>query len=421
MRDHRIKLRDPIPVERIEVSHKNIGPRVVAFWILVVIAVVAIALGIYFWLRTEKGWQVVEPRSSAKTNCSNEFRFYYYVNGKSSDNRAELRAAQDKYTELTVTMYELFSPYDDISDVRNVYYINRNLNEPIYIDSVLYKAFEKVSSSRFIYGAPVQAFYESLCSSRDDTAASLYDPARNSEAKAFYEKILAFANDENHVNIELLGDNKIILHVSEEYVAYAKENEIKNFIDFSYYKNAFIIDHMVEELNSIGLTSGLIVSYDGYTRTLSEQNCIFDIYSKLGNSYHQISQAKLSKSFSAIALHSYATSGIDGALHYVYKDGTTAHAYFDMNDAMSKCANDCFVVYSSSKNCADLIDFAYPVWVADTFDKSALAAYGAEDVYYAYAEETTTHYSDSALTVELPKDTEDRAYYATLDSTVAKS
>ena len=88
------------------------GLRLGFFIFFLILAIVGIGLGIYFAVRQESGWQLVEPRDSAKTNCSDEFNFYYYLNGKASENKTESKAVQNKYTELTVTAYQLFTPYE---------------------------------------------------------------------------------------------------------------------------------------------------------------------------------------------------------------------------------------------------------------------------------------------------------------------
>lgn len=403
------------PVESVEVSTKHFGIRSVLFIIAFLVAVAGISLGIYFMVRTESGWQLVTPRSSAKTNCSSEFSFYYYVDGRSSANKKELTAAQNKYTELCVTAYELFTPDESISGTNNVYYINRHANEEIVVDERLYNAFASVVASRFIYGAPVQSLYEALCDADEDWRAAEYDPAKTDAVRVYYNSILSFARDANHVSVELLGDNKIILHVSEEYQAFAAANGIVNFIDFAYYKNAFIIDYMVDELRSAGLTNGLLISYDGYTRTLSTQNCSFDIYASVSGKLYNSGLAKMTSNFASISLRSFIGSQMDKRLHYQYADGTYAHCYFDMDDGIGKCSTVGFTVYSSAKKCADLLQYIYPIWIADTFDATALSSYKDDFVYYVYSDGADAHYSDANLSIEMRDDVEGIEFKAIKD------
>ncbi|MBR1747149.1 MAG: hypothetical protein IJ735_02920 [Clostridia bacterium] len=393
-----------LPVEHVEVNHKHVGLRLFFFIFFVAVAIVGIALGVYFLTRSESGWETVTVRSSAMNNCGGDFGFYYYFEGTSTQNRSAYRAVQDKYTELCVTAYREFSPYEDFSDVKNVRYINAHPNEEIVVDEVLYKAFEKSAWSRFLYGAPVWQAYESLCASSDDWTAELYDGALNAEAAAYYAEVLSFASDPDSVDLELLGDNKLILHVSPTYLAYAQENGVESFVDFAYWKNAFIIDALVEGLRAAGFGAGFLTSYDGYTRTLTDQHCTFPLFAKIDDSFVHEGVAQLGKNFSSVALHSFITRGMDDEMHYLYADGHYAHVYVDPTDAVSKCATDCFIVYSPEKSCADLLPYVYPLWIADSFDSSALSSYSSAGLFYVYTDGPTAHYSDPDLVVTMIDD-----------------
>lgn len=411
------QIRKPLPVEHVEVSHKHMGLRLGFFIFFLILAIVGIGLGTYFAVRQESGWQLVKPRDSAKTNCSDEFNFYYYLDGKASANKTESKAVQNKYTELTVTVYQLFTPYEEIAGVHNVYYINHHYNEEIEVDSVLYNAFEKVASSRFIFGAPVQTARDSLLSNAnlEDWQVAEYDPAKSDSALADCLELLSFTNDENHVRIELLGNNKIVLRVSDEYRNFIVANEIDYIIDFSYWKNAFIIDYMASELIGAGFSKGFLVSYDGYTRTLSDQNCSFYIFSKIDGSISYTAIAQLSGNFSSISLRSFGIGGMSDNLHYKYADGTYLHCYFDMTDALSKCSTDSLVVYSKTKKCTDILQGVYTIWIADSFDKAALTALKANGAEYVYARDSTVHYSDESLVVLLAENTDNITYSAIKD------
>ena len=63
-----------------------------------------------------------------------------------------------------------------------------------------------------------------------------YDPRLSEEVAAEYAEIATYANNPEMVDIKLLGDNKIQLYVSEEYLTYAEENYITDYIDFHYHQ-----------------------------------------------------------------------------------------------------------------------------------------------------------------------------------------
>lgn len=414
MRNNR-KFLEPKPVESIEVSHKHTGLRFILFLVLIAVAIVGIALGIYFLLKVDKGWQMIEPRSSAKTNCSEDFSFYYYLDESAASNNSTIKALQNKYTELTVTLYQTFTPYESVSDVNNVYYVNHHKNEVIEVDPYLYTALQKASSSRFIFCAPVQEYYETLCMSTEDWKATELDAARNTETEALYLEILSYTNNSSHINIEFLGNNKIKLNVSQAYADFAAAHDIVNFVDFSYMKNAFIIDRMAKELTDAGFTKGLITSYDGYTRTLSEQQCTFDLFSSVEKKEYYAGMIELGGNYASVNLHAFATNNKDRYLHYKYNDGTYAHCYFDLNDALSKCSVDGLILYSASKSCSDLISYALPVWIADSMDTATLASYKSSDINYVYTKGLKAHYSDANIRITMRPETENLKFEAIKD------
>ena len=414
MRKSNRQIRQPLPVENVEVSHKNVGLRLVFFWLFVAIAIAGIAVGVYFLARVEKGWQMVSPRSSAKANCSSDFSFYYYFDGTGSNNRSTYRALENKYTELTVTLYEDFADVP-ITDVKNVYYLNHHTNEIVDVAPYLYSSLKKAAESRYIFGAPIEAFYESLCASQGDWEAVDYDPARNDVLKAECLEILAYARDKNHISIEFFEDSKLRLNVSQEYLDFAEEHNVHSFIDFAYMKNAFIIDRMAKELVDLGFTNGLITSYDGYTRTLSSQECTFDLFSSIEKKEYYVGMAQLGGNYASVNLHAFGTNNRDVKLHYKYDDGAYAHCYFDMEDSISKCSADGLLVYSENKNCSDLLLSVLPIWISDNLDTAALSAGVAGGTEYAYVIGTKVHYSDAKLSVTVRPSTEELVFEAIKD------
>ena len=70
----------------------------------------------------------------------------------------------------------------------------------------------------------------------------------------------------------MLGDNKVCLNVSDEYLAFLQENGVDSLIDFGWLKNAFVVDYLAEVMIARGYTLGAITSYDGYTRNFDSLN-----------------------------------------------------------------------------------------------------------------------------------------------------
>lgn len=90
----------------------------------------------------------------------------------------------------------------------------------------------------------------------------------NSEVRGFVDETLAYVNNPDAIDIELLGENKLRLNVSDEYADFASQNDIVEYLDFFWLKNAFIVDYIAEHLAENSYIHGTITTYDGYTRHL---------------------------------------------------------------------------------------------------------------------------------------------------------
>ena len=104
------------------------------------------------------------------------------------------------------------------------------------------------------------------------------------------DKISKEAYDEKYeeIDLKLLDNNKIILFVSEDYLSYADETGFSNFIDFSFMKNAVIIDYVADLMQKNGYTAGSITSYDGFTRNLDNSNTsyTYTIFDRVGQTVY---------------------------------------------------------------------------------------------------------------------------------------
>ena len=92
----------------------------------------------------------------------------------------------------------------------------------------------------------------------------------NSEVRGFVDETLTYVNNPDAIDIELLGENKLRLNVSDEYADFASQNDIGEYLDFFWLKNAFIVDYIAEHLAENRYIHGTITTYDGYTRHLGE-------------------------------------------------------------------------------------------------------------------------------------------------------
>ena len=231
-------------IQNIELSEDKAKFRFVLVIVFIGIALLAFGIFLSTMLTKDEGWYTITAETDY-INCGSDFVFNYYVGSTEKDKTEEYRAVKKLYGELTVKGYRLFNRHDEFVGVNNVCYINNHPNETIEIDESLYKAFETIlkNENRYLYlGALHSEYSANFFGITDPIFVEENDPKLNEEFREYFKKLAEYASDSSAISLELLGENKVKLNVSKEYLDFAKENEITVFIDFFRTKNAFIID-----------------------------------------------------------------------------------------------------------------------------------------------------------------------------------
>jgi len=387
-------------VEKIELSEKNIGWRLAFFILFVVIAGAAFTSCVNSFFSKDPGWYQIETGSSDEAHCGNEFVFMYHL-GMDGNATDENRTLSVLYTEACKTAHKLFHNKEAFEGVNNIYYINQHPNEVIEVDPSLYKAFSIIDAydNRNIYMAPVYNQYDEIFYCEDDSQLTDYDPRLNEEVATEYAKIATFANDPTMVDLKLLGDNQIQLYVSEEYLAYAKENYITDYIDFFWMKNAFITDYLAETMIDRGYTYGTISSYDGFVRAMddSDSSYSFNIFNRVGLNIYQAAVMQYQGPQSLVYFRDHMMSEMDRHHYYVLANGEVRNAYVDVKDGISKAAIDSFYAYGRDMGCAEVLMQALPVYVAEEFSKESVAEIANAGVYSVYCQDGVVKYNDESV------------------------
>lgn len=411
-------------VQKIDLSSKNFRIRVVFFVLLLFIAITAFVYGIYSWLSVDAGWYEIEVNSSAETTAAQEFYLYYNIGAGEQSAYTEYRQLIVKYTELTDEAYMIFSN-ESYSDYHNLYYLNRHVNEIVTVDEHLYEALCLLEEydSRCLYFAPAYTQYSNLFGSQYDEEAVLFDPYENEELAAYYAEIAAYANDPSHINIELLGDNQVMLSISDEYLAYAEENGITEYVDFFLLQNAFEIDYIADGLLDEGYTHGTLSSYDGYTRTLgssgeaAEQDSAdisvtetaadteetadvvstatdpddyatdgavmewsIDVPAWDDQTVFTAASMTYDGAISLVTLRDYPLYEYDELHYYIYTDGTIRSPYIDLTDGFCKSSVHNLVVFSDTSGCAEIMIRTLPLYATEEFDRDAVELLASDGI-----------------------------------------
>ena len=398
-------MREPRPVIRAEVSDKNRTLRIIAAVVLLVIGAVAITAGIMSLLNKDVGWQNVQVTTEERS-CSESFILQYNFGTSGAEATAINKTLEQTYGAACVKAYQLFTPDEEIAGVNNVYYVNRHPNEVITVDPVLYQAFEKLEGTPWLYLGPAYEHYYSLILNTDDTLAAELDPSVNSEAKAYVSRIAEFAADTEAIKLELLGSNQVRLHVSQDYLAFAAEEEIDTFLDFAYMTNAFIIDYLADTLISQNLTEGYLVSADGYTRNLDEGHKFsFNIFDRVDNTIYPAGIMEYRGPISMVFLKNYSLAGSDA--YYRANGDHIVHLFTDPADGMYRTSRNNLVSYSYETGCVDVLLKALPSFVGSD-------ATLPDGVFSVWCEDSLICYNDGAVSFDTLLRNEEISYRAVL-------
>lgn len=399
-------MREPKPVQRVELTEKNRKLRIIAAVALLVIGLVGIGVGITQALGREPGWQQVEITTQER-NCSSEFMLQYNFSDSGAQATAVNRKLLAAYEEACVKAYQLFTADEEISGVHNIWYINRHPGEAITVDPVLYEAFEKLEGTRYLYLGPIYGHYDQIIYNSGEEYVERLDPLTDAQAAAQLQALADFARDPEMIRLELLGNDQVTLHVSPEYRAYLEAEELSdNLIDFAYMANAFIIDYLAETLIAQDLTDGYLVSADGYTRNLTAgvkfQTSLFD---RVGERVYPAGAMEYQGPVSMVFLKDFPTSESDR--NYRARDGYYIHLLADPADGICRTGTDSLLSYSYETGCAEVLLRMLPGFLGDTF----AVPQGVSSIWF---EGQALCYNDPALSVVNLLESEEVSYTAQL-------
>ena len=377
------------PVQRIELSEKDAKRQWILLAVFVAIALVAFGYGIYSFLISEKepqeGWQVIESNTDAAL-CGDDFIFHYYW--EKGNAKADYQRLVSIYTEAIKTADRLFCMDSDVLEDKNLKAINANVNEEVEIDAALYRALECFVSSadRYLYMAPIHVEYrDTFFGNGNVPIIGELDPYENAETATYYAALMAYANDPASISLELLGNNRVKLVVSDAYLAFADANAIDAWIDFFRLRNAVIVDYLADVLTEAGFTYGSISSYDGYVRNLDtrDNSYAYNLFDRIGNEVGPVARLGYTGATSIVYLRNYPLGEQDARSFYLAFDRIIP-PYVDPTDGKYRTAFDGLISLSGAHTCTEIALQLMPIYVADSADEYALNALTAQGIYSAW-------------------------------------
>lgn len=393
-------MKKPNEIGTVELSDRHHILRIIAAVVLVVIGALAIAKGLITLFNKDTGWQTVEV-STGEANCAKDFQLRYYFDSGDGAVRRQVTAI---YTETCVKAYQLFQVDVGSEDYENVYDINHNVNTLITVDPLLYQAFKQLEGTRYLYLGPLYAYYNNMIFNTTQDYLPQIDPAVNEEARAYVDQLAQWAADVDAIQLELLENNQIRLTVSPEYLRFAQENEIENFIDFRYMTNAFIIDEIARQLQQQGYTRCVISSVDGYTRNLDTGVTYeYNIFHCIDNVVCPVGVMQYQGPVSMVFLKDYSLSS--GDMYYGVSGDHRVHTYVDGADGMYRTGISELVGYSYEDSCVEVLLTMIPSYIGQDFSVP-------QGIYSVWCQEQSIFYNDETITLKNLRNDDTATYTA---------
>ena len=389
------------PVQKIELSDKNNKLKGILVILLLALGFTAIGYGLMAAISTEKGWKEIEANRTEGLNCSSDFVFIYNIGAGDASPTVENKALTNLYSTATENAYKIFTSDEGYADLDNIYSMNQNPNKELVVEHALYKAFELLQEydNRNLYLAPVYMQYDDMFYSSDESEIIDYDPYTNAKVASYYKEVASFACDPESVDVKLLDDNKVMLYVSDEYLEYAKENNITRYIDLFWMKNAFVADYLAQVMRDNGFTLGSISSHDGFSCNLDESDTAyaFNMYDKVGDLAYQIATANYTGARNIVCMRNFMMNELDKLHYFELKNGEVRTSYLDVQDGLCKSSTNMPVSYSTEMSCAEIMLNAESVYIAEELNEDALLDLTGKDVFSVYLKGNDICYNDSKL------------------------
>ncbi len=388
-------------VQRIEVSEKHIRVRVVLFALLLVVGIGALLYGLIHYLTTGNGWREITVQTKEE-NLAGEVFFYYDIGGKGAAAGTEYRQVRAVYTEASVASYRIFHATEEFAGVYNLAYLNRRVNEPVTLNASLYRALEQIAAAgdRTVFCAPYYDYYQNLFFCTDVIQIRDFDPLLNETVADRFAGIAAYVNDPNAVWIELLGENRACLHVSEEYLAFARENGISAFVNLGWLRNAFTLDYIADVLTQNGYTNGVLSSFDGFIRNLDARGTSFSVnlYNREQGAIYAGGVLVYDRPMSIVILRDYPLNDLDDMNYFTVSATEIRHPYIN-GEGYCQASIPQLAAISETAGCAEIALRLAPLYIAPEFNAAAFRALAGENIGGVYCAERVFYTTAQAVAI----------------------
>ena len=371
--------------DRIQVSEKNVGLRVVFFVVAVLVAVGAFSYGISALGAKKSGYQLIEASADSDAPFYNkEITFGYYLEGSSGAIKKATKELVGIYTPILAAAYKQLDSSVEYAGAVSIGALNNHLGEEVGVSEELYDVL-KDAYVRTLEGRNFNMFAGALYAEwksiliLDDPEG--FDPLTNDAMAARFADIAAQVSNLDNFSLEFLDDEKHIVRfsVSDEYAAFCNEMEIEaGALDLNLLTNAYRLEMIASSLEGLGFVDGYLLSQDGLAVTLSGcRRQGYALYGMEDGSVVERGSFEVEGSSRKAFMAAFPLGSYSGSYHSVV-DGRLRHLFFDVSsgeihDVIMACTMVSLDGTEGSSVDGSLVDdMAYLVYLASLSSKSSV-------------------------------------------------
>ena len=374
----------PAPVQRIELNEDKLHTRFILAVVFLALGAGAIFFALTRLLTPDTGWQEIEV-SRGGYSVGSDFVLYYDLGAGGGSVTAEKKQLTILYTQAAAEAYQIFQAHERYEGVGNLAMLSDHPNETVTVEPGLYKALEQMERAgrRELYLAPVYEMYYSLFHCQNDAETVDFDPFQNADLADWCRRAAEYASDPGAVSLELLGEDRVCLRMSEEYLAFLRESAVTDYLDFFWMRNAFAADYLADALLAGGFSHGCLSSRDGFLRDLDDTADFgLNIFHRTPEGTEYLAGTMNYRgAVSIVSLYSWPAAADRSDWYYAFSDGSVRHPFVDAADGLCRTSVPELIGYARDRSCAGTLLELLDVFIAPELSEDALTSLAEDGIH----------------------------------------
>ena len=363
-------------------KEKKLWPRIIAFVLAVGIAIASFTIGILQYSHRDAGYYDVGYTTSVNAETYDSgVHLLYYAEGGSSVIRQRLNEVQKVFSDDLLQYYRLLHAEKTYEGLNNIAALNAAPEQALKADEVLFAVLKdayarhELQEGYHLFSGALHAEWQDLRYLEEPQQA---DPLLNTDEAELLEELAALLSKRELFSLEFDdASSTVTLHVGEEYLKWAEQNEIEApVLDLNLLHDAYLLQLVAMRMTAQGYTNGYLYTESGISIALGKQGDMeYSLYGVGESGVETVATAALPQpaafcSFTVIsptdAQYGYYTVELDGKIYY-------RHPYVD---AKSGNFTDVLMTAALGGTADQTADLAYAMLVLNSMESAeAVVAY----------------------------------------------